>query len=204
MKKIICAVICLLALTACGVADNTPGAQTSAETAVSSETEPAPESEMVSDSETASESEAVHKDDDGNPPPAEQNGNVIRVTAVDGNIITGEKMSGGRGFGGGRPDGNAPFFDGERPEKGDRPEGEPPAMPEEGSMPDKPEKGDKNAERPLGETVTFTITDSTVMDMEAISEGDMIIAEINEDGTAASVKAADIGREPRETTVAAT
>lgn len=42
------------------------------------------------------------------------------------------------------------------------------------------------------------------MDLENISEGDMIIAEINEDGTAASVKAADIGREPRETTVAAT
>lgn len=206
MKKIICVVICLLALTACGGADNTPAAQTSADTSASSETEPAPESEVVSESET------VHKDDDGNPPPAEQKGDVIRVTAVDGNVITGEKMWGGRGFGGGRPDGNAPSPEGERPEgeppakpEGEsRPEGEPPASPEDGSMPDKPDKGDKNGERPQGEAVTFTITDSTVMDMETISEGDMIIAEINDDGTAASVKAADIAREPRETTATAT
>lgn len=182
MKKIICAVICLLALTACGGADNTPAAQ------------------IVTDTSAETEAETVHKDDDDNPPPAEQKGNVIRVTSVDGNVITGEKIWGGRGFGGGRPDVNAPSGDGEMPERGERPEGEPPAIPEDGSMPDKPEKGDKNGKRPQGETVTFTITDSTLMDAETISEGDMIIAEINEDGTAASVKAAEMPKEPKETT----
>ena len=95
-----------------------------------------------------------------------------------------------------RPEGEPPAI----PEDGSMPEGEAPAMPVDGSMPDKPEKGDKNGERPQGETITFTITDSTLMDAETISEGDVIIAEINEDGTAASVKAAEMPKEPKETT----
>lgn len=196
MKKILCALLCVLALTACGSAENAPAADTVTETSANTETA----------SET--EAETVHNNDTENPPPTEEKrefkGDIIRVTAVDGDVITGEKMSGGRGFGG-RPDGNAPFFDGEMPEKGERPEGEPPEMPEDGSMPENgekpdgeppamPEKGDKNfdGERPEGETVTFTITDSTVMDTESISVGDMITAELNEDGTATMVKAADM------------
>ncbi len=183
MKKFLCALVCLLALTACGSAENAPAAQTVTETSAETETT----------SET--EAETVHNSDTDNAPPTEEKreikGDIIRVTAVDGDVITGEKMWGGRGFGGGRPDGNAPSPEGEMPEKGDRPEGEPPAMPEDGSM---PERGEKNfdGERPQGETVTFTITDSTVMDMESLSEGDMISVELNEDGTAASVKAADM------------
>lgn len=167
----------MLALTACASAENTPAADTVTETSANTETA----------SET--EAETVHNNDTENPPPTEEKrefkGDIIRVTAVDGDVITGEKMSGGRGFGGGRPDGNAPAFDGEMPEKGDRSDGEPPAM---------HEKGNKNfdGERPEGETVTFTITDITVMDMESISVGDMITAELNEDGTAAMVKAADM------------
>lgn len=197
MKKFLCALVCLLALTACGSAENAPAAQTVTETSAETETT----------SET--EAEAVHNSDTDNAPPTEEKreikGDVIRVTAVDGDVITGEKMWGGRGFGGGRPDGNAPSPEGEMPEKGDRPEGEPPAMPEDGSVPEgeppampedgsMPERGEKNfdGERPQGETVTFTITDSTVMDMESLSEGDMISVELNEDGTAASVKAADM------------
>ena len=197
MKKILCAILCVLALTACASAENPPAADTVTDT--SAHTEPAAETEA----------ETVPNNDTENPPPTEEKrefkGDIIRVTAVDGDVITGEKMSGGRGFGGGRPDGNAPAFDGEMPEKGERHEGEPPAMPEDGSMPESgekpdgeppamPEKGDKNfdGERPEGETVTFTITDSTVMDMESISVGDMITAELNEDGTAISVKAADM------------
>lgn len=197
MKKILCALAFVLALTACGSAENTPAAETVTETSANTETA----------SET--EAETVHNNDKENPPPTEEKrefkGDIIRVTAVDGDVITGEKMSGGRGFGGGRPDGNAPSSEGEMPEKGDRPEGDPPAMPEDGSLPESgekpdgdppamPEKGDKNfdGERPEGETVTFTITDSTVMDTESISVGDMITAELNEDGTAASVKAADM------------
>ncbi|WP_432650912.1 hypothetical protein [Huintestinicola sp.] len=197
MKKILCALACVLALTACGSAENTPAAETVTETSANTETA----------SET--EAETVHNNDTENAPPTEEKrefkGDIIRVTAVDGDVITGEKMSGGRGFGGGRPDGNAPSSEGEMPEKGDRPEGDPPAVPEDGSLPESgekpdgdppamPEKGDKNfdGERPEGETVTFTITDSTVMDTESISVGDMITAELNEDGTAASVKAADM------------
>ncbi|MDD6991902.1 MAG: hypothetical protein PUI48_08770 [Oscillospiraceae bacterium] len=183
MKKFLCALVCLLALTACGSAENAPAAQTVTETSAETETT----------SET--EAETVHNSDTDNAPPTEEKreikGDIIRVTAVDGDVITGEKMWGGRGFGGGRPDGNAPSPEGEMPEKGDRPEGEPPAIPEDGSMPEKEEKN-FDGERPQGETVTFTITDSTVMDMESLSEGDMISVELNEDGTAASVKAADM------------
>lgn len=198
MKKILCALLCVLALSACGSTENAPAAQnvtdtvSSAETVIASEASSAP----------------VHNSDAENPPKAEEKrefkGDIIRVTAVDGDVITGEKLSGGRGFGG-RPDGNAPSFDGEMPEKGERPEGEPPEMPEDGSrpegeMPGKSEKGDKapNGERPQGEAVTFTVTDRTVMDIETISEGDMIIAELNEDGTAISVKAADLAKDARE------
>lgn len=183
MKKFLCALVCLLALTACGSAENAPASQTVTET--SAETETTSETEAVT----------VHNSDTENAPPTEEkreiNGDIIRVTAVDGDVITGEKMWGGKGFGGGRPDGNAPSSEGEKPEKGDRPEGEPPAMPEDGSMPEKEEKN-FDGERPQGETVTFTITDSTVMDMKSLSEGDMISVELNEDGTAASVKAADM------------
>lgn len=183
MKKFLCALVCLLALTACGSAENAPAAQTVTETSAETETT----------SET--EAETVHNSDTDNAPPTEEKreikGDIIRVTAVDGDVITGEKMWGGRGFGGGRPDGNAPSPEGEMPEKGDRPEGEPPAIPEDGSMPEKEEKN-FDGERLQGETVTFTITDSTVMDMESISVGDMITAELNEDGTAAMVKAADM------------
>ena len=183
MKKFLCALVCLLALTACGSAENAPAAQTVTETSAETETT----------SET--EAETVHNSDTDNAPPTEEKreikGDIIRVTAVDGDVITGEKMWGGRGFGGGRPDGNAPSPEGEMPEKGDRPEGEPPAIPEDGSMPEKEEKN-FDGERLQGETVTFTITDSTVMDMESLSEGDMISVELNEDGTAASVKAADM------------
>lgn len=183
MKKFLCALVCLLALTACGSAENAPASQTVTETSAETETT----------SET--EAETVHNNDTENPPSTEEKreikGDIIRVTAVDGDVITGEKMWGGRGFGGGRPDGNAPSPEGEMPEKGDRPEGEPPAIPEDGSMPEKEEKN-FDGERPQGETVTFTITDSTVMDMESLSEGDMISVELNEDGTAASVKAADM------------
>lgn len=183
MKKFLCALVCLLALTACGSAENAPASQTVTETSAETETT----------SET--EAETVHNNDTENPPSTEEKreikGDIIRVTAVDGDVITGEKMWGGRGFGGGRPDGNAPSPEGEMPEKGDRPEGEPPAIPEDGSMPEKEEKN-FDGERPQGETVTFTITDSTVMDMESISVGDMITAELNEDGTAAMVKAADM------------
>ena len=183
MKKFLCALVCLLALTACGSAENAPASQTVTETSAETETT----------SET--EAETVHNSDTDNAPPTEEKreikGDIIRVTAVDGDVITGEKMWGGRGFGGGRPDGNAPSPEGEMPEKGDRPEGEPPAIPEDGSMPEKEEKN-FDGERLQGETVTFTITDSTVMDMESLSEGDMISVELNEDGTAASVKAADM------------
>ena len=183
MKKFLCALVCLLALTACGSAENAPASQTVTETSAETETT----------SET--EAETVHNSDTDNAPPTEEKreikGDIIRVTAVDGDVITGEKMWGGRGFGGGRPDGNAPSPEGEMPEKSDRPEGEPPAIPEDGSMPEKEEKN-FDGERLQGETVTFTITDSTVMDMESLSEGDMISVELNEDGTAASVKAADM------------
>lgn len=205
MKKIICTVICLLALTACGSTDNTPAA----ETAASAETEV--QTSEVSQASAETEDTSVHKNDGENPPPEEQKGNVIRVTAVDGNVITGEKMSGGRGFGGGRPEGggdeNMPQK-GDMPEDGSFPEGEPPAMPEDGSMPEgeppampegenMPEKGERpDGDRPAGETVTFTITDSTAMDMESISEGDMIIAELSDDGTAVSVKKADFDKQP--------
>ncbi|MGN0637034.1 MAG: hypothetical protein ACI4J0_01575 [Huintestinicola sp.] len=198
MKKILCALACVLALTACGAAENTSAAQTVTESTSAAQTEIAPET-----------TSAVHNNDSENPPPAEEKrelgGDIIRVTAVDGDVITGEKMTGGRGFGGGRPDDSAPPSEGEKPEKGSRPEGDPPAVPEDGNMPEgeppalpedgsMPEKGDKNfdGERPRGETVTFTITDSTVMEMESISVGDVISAELNEDGTAASVKSADM------------
>lgn len=188
MKKILCALLCVLALSACGSTKNTPAAQ--------NVTEASAETEITSEAASA----PVHNSDAENSPKAEEKrefkGEIIRVTSVDGNVITGEKISGGRG----RPDGNAPAFDGEIPENG-----EPPAMPEDGSrpegeMPGKSEKGDKapNGERPQGEAVTFTVTDRTVMDIETISEGDMIIAELNEDGTAISVKAADLAKDARE------
>ncbi|MGN1100695.1 MAG: hypothetical protein ACI4RG_00785 [Huintestinicola sp.] len=194
MKKIIWVFGCLLALTACSGAEEAPAVQTAAET--SAETEIASETEFAS--ETKADDDTVHKTDGEAPPrddKREFGGELIRVTAVDGDVITGEKMRGGRGFGGGRhegkpsemPEGEPPAM----PEDGSMPEGEAPAMPENGTI---PENGDKNfgGEAPQNETVTFTITDSTVMEVESISEGDMITVEMNEDGTAASVKAADM------------
>lgn len=204
MKKILCALVCVLALTACGSAGNSSEVQTVTETSAATETEAAAETEAVSETEAIPE----QNNDTENAPPAEERreskGDFIRVTAVDGDVITGEKMSGGRGFGGGRdedgtpPEGRDFSEDGEMREKGGRDNGgEPPAMSEDGDM---PEKGDKNpgGERPQGETVTFTVTDSTVMDIESISVGDMISVELNEDGTAASVKAADFAKEARD------
>lgn len=188
MKKILCALVSVLALTACGASETTAEVQTVTVTS--------------SKNEIASENSPQNNDTDNSPPSAEEkrefNGELIRVTAVEGDVITGEKMSGGRGFGGGRPDGDmhekgeppAAPEDGSMPESGEKPEGEPPAEPENGEM---AQKGDKNfdSKRPQGETITFTITDSTVMEAESISEGDMITVELNEDGTAASVKSAD-------------
>lgn len=183
MKKIICAVLCLLALTACKSADNTPAEQAQSETEISAETNAGQVQNVIGE----------------NAPPAEQKGDVIRVTAVDGDVITGEKMPAGKGFGGGRPEGEPPT----KPESGSMPEGESPVPPIEENFPrgeNMPEKGERpEGDRPAGEVVTFTITDSTAMDMESIFEGDMIIAELNSDGTAISVKKAAFDKQPRKT-----
>ncbi|MBP1546656.1 MAG: hypothetical protein J6A37_08710 [Oscillospiraceae bacterium] len=194
MKKIIPAMICVSLLTACG------GAADNADMASVSETSLMQESmteESVTEESTASESEAAPEKGEKPKPPQERKtpDNMYRVTAVDGNTITCEKVMGGRGFGGG--------FRGRMPEKGELPEGEKTNMPEnselpEGGRPDMPDNGRlPEGERPQPETVTITITDSTELDGE-IKAGDMITAELNEDNSAVSVKIADMPAAPEK------
>ena len=197
MRKIILSILCISLLTACG------GAADNADMAGVTETSLVQENvteESVSEESISQESEAAPENAEKPQPPAERKmpDNMYRVTAVDGNTVTCEKVMGGRGSGGGfrGPEDGRP----DMPE-GELPEGERPDMPENGEIPererpDTPENGRfPEGERPQPETVTITITDSTELDGE-IKAGDMITAELNEDNSAVSVKIADMPAAP--------
>lgn len=194
MRKIILSILCISLLTACGgAADNADMAGVTETSLVQGNVT----EESVSEESISQESEAAPENAEKPQPPAERKmpDNMYRVTAVDGNTITCEKVMGGRGFGGG--------FRGRMPEKGELPEGEKTNMPEnselpEGGRPDMPDNGRlPEGERPQPETVTITITDSTELEGE-IKAGDMITAELNEDNSAVSVKIADMPAAPEK------
>ncbi len=155
MKKYIASVAVLAALMLCGCSSSSGG-------------ENVETSQQIS---TAAEQFANEKKD---------NIVIIRVTAVDGNTITGNEIGFGRGMGRGKgempADGNMP-----QPPEG-MPEGE---LPDDGNIPQTPEK------MPVGKEIVFTLTDETDNQAGEIAVDDIIEAVTDEKGNILSVKKAD-------------
>lgn len=130
--------------------------------------------------QAADESETT-ADDAETDSDSEQQGDgiTVRITSVDGNTVTAQQISFGGGMGGGMG-GN-----------GDTP-------------PDMPEGGDMGGDMPqggmdfAGETITFTLTDSTVYtdsdgnttDSSIVAENEMLSVVLNDNNEAVSVSAA--------------